>query len=146
MFGGGGGRESRPQYVQNEWSLATEFIKDYIGAVCCVGVPTYTSRCPTTPLGLGHQGALIRSQRGLVHAGRLQAHRFDSGLCGRHPNSHARYALLCSHPPRARWQAATALHQLPHQGQLQLALPAVKITPVMCPHICTGGCFKADVR
>ena len=33
MFGGGGGRESRPQYVQNEWSLATEFIKDYIGAV-----------------------------------------------------------------------------------------------------------------
>lgn len=36
MFGGGGGRESRPQYVQNEWSLATEFIKDYIGAVCCI--------------------------------------------------------------------------------------------------------------
>ena len=36
MFGGGGGRESRPQYVQNEWSLATEFIKDYIGAVCYI--------------------------------------------------------------------------------------------------------------
>ena len=33
MFGGGGGRESRPQYVQNEWSLATEFIKDYTGSV-----------------------------------------------------------------------------------------------------------------
>ena len=33
MFGGGGGRESRPQYVQNEWSLATEFIKDYAGSV-----------------------------------------------------------------------------------------------------------------
>ena len=33
MFGGGGGRESRPQYVQNEWSLATEFTKDYAGSV-----------------------------------------------------------------------------------------------------------------
>ena len=27
MFGGSGGRESRPQYVQNEWSVATEFMK-----------------------------------------------------------------------------------------------------------------------
>jgi hypothetical protein len=28
MFGGSGGRESRPQYVQNEWSVATEFLKE----------------------------------------------------------------------------------------------------------------------
>ncbi|EIE23585.1 hypothetical protein COCSUDRAFT_65999 [Coccomyxa subellipsoidea C-169] len=31
MFGGSGGRESRPQYVQNEWSIATEFLKDFTG-------------------------------------------------------------------------------------------------------------------
>lgn len=34
MFGGSGGRESRPQYVQNEWSLAAEFLKDFTGVVC----------------------------------------------------------------------------------------------------------------
>ncbi len=34
MFGGSGGRESRPQYVQNEWSIATEFLKDFTGVVC----------------------------------------------------------------------------------------------------------------
>lgn len=33
MFGGSGGRESRPQYVQNEWSIATEFLKDFTGVV-----------------------------------------------------------------------------------------------------------------
>lgn len=33
MFGGSGGRESRPQYVPNEWSVATEFLKDAAGAV-----------------------------------------------------------------------------------------------------------------
>ena len=33
MFGGSGGRESRPQYVPNEWSVATEFLKDASGAV-----------------------------------------------------------------------------------------------------------------
>lgn len=110
MFGGGGGRESRPQYVQNEWSLATEFIKDYIGAVCCVGFLTLTLRFPTMPLGLCHRAGLIRSQRRLMHAGRLQAHRFDSGVCGWHPNGHARYALLCAHLSRACWQATTYLH------------------------------------
>jgi hypothetical protein len=36
LFGGGGGRETRPQYVQNEWSLASEFIKDYVGTVCVI--------------------------------------------------------------------------------------------------------------
>jgi len=44
MFGGGGGREGRPQYVQNEWSLATEFIKDYVGAVShMLGMPCCSS-------------------------------------------------------------------------------------------------------
>ena len=47
MFGGGGGRESRPQYVQNEWSLATEFIKDYTGTVRNYGVSLLC--CTRTP-------------------------------------------------------------------------------------------------
>lgn len=33
MYGGTGGRESRPQYVQNEWSVASEFLKDFTGVV-----------------------------------------------------------------------------------------------------------------
>jgi len=35
MYGGTGGRESRPQYVQNEWSVASEFLKDFTGVVRC---------------------------------------------------------------------------------------------------------------
>jgi hypothetical protein len=34
MVGGSGGRESRPQYVQNEWSVASEFLKGFKGMVC----------------------------------------------------------------------------------------------------------------
>ena len=34
MFGGGGGQEMRPQYVLNEWSLATDLMKDFKGTVC----------------------------------------------------------------------------------------------------------------
>lgn len=33
MVGGSGGRESRPQYVQNEWSVASEFLRDFSGTV-----------------------------------------------------------------------------------------------------------------
>ena len=39
MFGGSGGRESRPQYVPNEWSVATEFLKDATGTVRCACMP-----------------------------------------------------------------------------------------------------------
>ena len=34
MFGGGGGQEMRPQYVLNEWSLATDLMKEFKGTVC----------------------------------------------------------------------------------------------------------------
>ena len=33
MFGGGGGQEMRPQYVLNDWSLATDLMKDFKGTV-----------------------------------------------------------------------------------------------------------------
>ena len=39
MYGGSGGRESRPQYVQNEWSMASEFVKGFSGAVSGLFVP-----------------------------------------------------------------------------------------------------------
>ena len=33
MFGGGGGQEMRPQYVLNDWSLATDLMEDFKGVV-----------------------------------------------------------------------------------------------------------------
>ena len=62
MFGGGGGRESRPQYVQNEWSLATEFIKDYAGSVQLLSAASsanvwaqYSLYCCSSITGLLHR-------------------------------------------------------------------------------------------
>ncbi len=97
MFGGGGGRESRPQYVQNEWSLATEFIKDYAGSVQLLPA-THICRCmgamPTLLLQqhyrppTSHQHADVTCD--WMHAGRLQAHRSDSGVRRWQPDSHPR--------------------------------------------------------
>ena len=33
MYGGDGGREVRPNFVAGDWKIASEFVKDYKGAV-----------------------------------------------------------------------------------------------------------------